>query len=388
MSQRKSAQRKSAQRESAQRRSERWSSIPYDPAGSGYHTFRIPALLATDDVLLAFCEGRLESTADAGPIDIVLRRSHDHGRTWDDLRVVRPAEGMTRGNPVPILDPASGDVVLISVQNGTDAHEPEIARGQVPAADARRIFVQRSDDQGLTWTDAVEITDQVKLPDWGWYATGPCHGLAISSGDHAGRLVVPANHSVIPGVETDDISSAHGGHTIISDDGGRSWSIGFVDDHGADGMINANETTVAERSDGRLVFNTRNHKGRTRRAQAVSLDGGRTLAEPYAECPEFPGRETQASMISPDGKRLLLATVADPDTRRELSAYWSDDGVTWQSGAVINTGPSGYCDLQLINAEQVGILYEAGEDDYREQLRFAVIPIETLMRSETVTNGG
>lgn len=80
------------------------------------------------------------------------------------------------------------------------------------------------------------------------------------------------------------------------------------------------------------------------------------LAEPYVECPEFPGQETQAGMISPDGKRLVLATVADPDARRQLRVYWSQDGATWQPGAVINTGSSGYCDLQLIDDDRVGIL--------------------------------
>ncbi|MBO0810799.1 MAG: exo-alpha-sialidase [Microlunatus sp.] len=116
-----------------------WDCVPYDPAGSRYATFRIPALLAADGMLLAFCEGRLESSADTGPIDIVLRRSADQGRSWDDLRVVRPAVGMTRGNPVPVLDPASGDVVLLSVQNGPQARERDLALGRVADEDARRV---------------------------------------------------------------------------------------------------------------------------------------------------------------------------------------------------------------------------------------------------------
>lgn len=357
-----------------------WESIPYDPAGTGYHTFRIPALLATDDALLAFCEGRIDSGSDTGPIDIVLRRSHDEGRNWDELQVVRPATGMTRGNPVPILDRASGDVVLLSVQNGAQAHEPDLARGRVAGPDSRRVFLQRSPDQGASWSDPVEITDQVKRPDWGWYATGPGHGITVAAGDHAGRLVAPANHSVVPDVETAELSSCYGGHCIVSDDGGRSWFIGFVDDHGADGMINANETTVAGLADGRLIFNARNHKGRTPRVQAVSSDGGGTLVAPYTECSAFGGVETQGSMISPDGRRLMLCTVADPDVRRGLTAYWSSDAADWQPGALINDGPSGYCDLQPLGGDRIGILYEAGEADYREQIRFLACSLDELTR--------
>lgn len=353
-------------------------SVPYDPAGTRYHTFRIPALLAVDDLLLAFCEGRLESSSDTGPIDIVLRRSRDGGRSWDDLQVVRSATGMTCGNPVPIFDPQSGDIVLVSVQNDAAAHEADIAAGRVPPEDGRRVFVQRSADLGDSWSPATEITDQVKRPGWGWYATGPCHGVAISAGDHAGRLVVPANHSVITEDATDNIGSRHGGHCIISDDGGRSWSIGFVDDHGADGMINANETTVAELSDGRLIFNARDHKGRNRRAQAVSYDGGQTLVEPYAGCPEFVGKETQGSMISTDGTRLLLCTVSDPDLRRGLTAYWSKDASGWEQGRVIDPDPSGYSDLQPVGDDRVGILYETGETDYRERIRFTLRALDEL----------
>ena len=39
-----------------------------DPAGSGYHTFRIPSVLAHGSVVLAFCEGRLHGYRDAGAL--------------------------------------------------------------------------------------------------------------------------------------------------------------------------------------------------------------------------------------------------------------------------------------------------------------------------------
>jgi hypothetical protein len=48
----------------------------------GYHTFRIPALIAVGkETLLAFCEGRRQGGSDSGDIDLVMRRSADGGRT-------------------------------------------------------------------------------------------------------------------------------------------------------------------------------------------------------------------------------------------------------------------------------------------------------------------
>ena len=42
----------------------------------GYHTYRIPSLLLSPGgALLAFCEGRRNSSDDHGDIDLVLKRS-------------------------------------------------------------------------------------------------------------------------------------------------------------------------------------------------------------------------------------------------------------------------------------------------------------------------
>ncbi len=49
----------------------------------GYDTYRIPSvIMTTDGTLLAFCEGRKESTSDAGNVDLLLKRSNDGGKSW------------------------------------------------------------------------------------------------------------------------------------------------------------------------------------------------------------------------------------------------------------------------------------------------------------------
>ena len=109
----------------------------------GYHTVRIPALLVSRaGTLLAFAEGRVESPADYGDIDLVLRRSTDGGRAWNGLEIVQREEGpVTIGNPCPILDHATGAIHLLFTR------------------DNARAFHCRSDDDGVTFSVPVDITD-------------------------------------------------------------------------------------------------------------------------------------------------------------------------------------------------------------------------------------
>ena len=353
--------------------------VVFDPADSGYHTFRIPSVVSSGDWVFAFCEGRLHSAADAGEIEVVLRRSPDGGRSWLPLQVVSAAAGKTCGNPVPVIDPSSGDLVLVTVQNGASASEIAVAQG----IESRRVYVQRSTDCGLSWSSPVEITAQVKPPDWGWYATGPCHGIALTVGPYAGRLVAPANHSFVPadsaGLDSAAAVRLNGGHCIFSDDGGHTWSVGFVDRNDG-GVINANETAVAELASGRLYFNARNHRGTgAARVHAYSTDGGVTLTAPYSQILDVSAPGIQGSVLRV-GDRLLLSTPVHPTARRELTIFISvDEGHTWRPGLVVHPGMSGYSDLVPLPDDRVGVLYEAGETSSFATLRFTTFSLEELL---------
>jgi len=81
-------------------------------AGEGhYHTYRIPALVVSlGGTLLAFCEGRRFSPSDAGQVDLLLRRSSDGGRAFNDQQVIASESGWTCGNPAPVVDRQTGTI--------------------------------------------------------------------------------------------------------------------------------------------------------------------------------------------------------------------------------------------------------------------------------------
>jgi sialidase-1 len=353
-------------------------SVAFQSGTEGYDTYRIPAVVRTRErALIAFAEGRKGGAGDTGDIDLVAKRSVDGGCTWSPLQLVADSGPNTSGNPAPVVDPATGRIVLLTTYNGGDVTEAQIMRGEVTAEQARRVFVQHSDDDGRTWSEPREITDAAKLEDWRWYATGPGHAIALRRGAHAGRLIVPANHSIAPPAGSSDTGAEakyYGGHVLYSDDGGASWRIGFTDDN-PNGYINVNETTAAELPDGRLYLNTREHNGTApgNRADAYSSDGGATLDKPYRPQATLVGPVVQGSTLQVEGGRrpLLYSGPSDPASRAAMALRRSDDGgVTWTTERTLSGLPAAYSDLVQLGPSTVGLLYETGDFGPYETIEF------------------
>lgn len=326
----------------------------------GYHSYRIPTLLLTRaGVLLAFCEARKNSSADAGEIDIVLKRSHDHGSTWSEMEVITKDGANTVGNPCPVEDRETGDIILLFCQNEGDETEADILAGK----GGRRIFVMRSADDGLTWGEPKEITKDVNKPGWTWYAIGPCHGIQLQSG----RLIAACNHAVFN--PDANWSYPYQTHVIYSDNHGEDWQIGgILPEH-------TNESTLAELEDGTLYLNMRSYHGENRRAQAYSDDGGMTwsalelnadLVEPVC----------QASVLKGEGDTLFFSNPAST-TREKLTIKKSEDrGKTWDEGIELYSGFSGYSDLAITGDNLILCIYERGQKTYHDEIILARIKIQ------------
>ncbi|MFI6791745.1 exo-alpha-sialidase [Nonomuraea sp. NPDC050383] len=359
-------------------------SVPYRAGTEGYHTFRIPAVVVTAaGTVLAFAEGRRDAAGDAGRIDLVLKRSADGGATWGPLQVVaREPRGGTAGNPAPVVT-RDGRVVLVHVRNAADATEDKIRRGQVPAANGRRVYVQTSDDDGATWSEAREITAGVKRPEWRWYATGPGHAVELRHGPHAGRIAVPGNHSLPPtGADNGTEGRYNGGHALLSDDGGATWRIGYTDDN-PDGYVNVNETTAAELPGGRLYLNCRTDSAAPgTRADAYSADGGQTLELPFRPQAGVVCPVVECSVLAWDDPGvLLLSGPAAPDARAVMTVRVSgDDGVTWRPAYTVSGLPAAYSDLARVDADTVGLLFETGDFSAYETITFLRLPLAELVR--------
>jgi sialidase-1 len=337
----------------------------------GYNVFRIPALIrAANGDLLAFCEAR--QGGDASQIDLVMKRSSDHGASWGPLHVVLshrlfsdlyPAgTPISVGNPAPVVD-------WLDPQHAGRIHLPFTVEND-------RVFVTHSDDHGTTWSSPREISGTVKREGWGWYATGPSHGIQLMNGPWKGRLLIPADHRLgNPGEDR----GAEGAHVLISDDHGLSWRLGAVDDS-YDDELKANETTAVELVDGRVLFNTRDQHGAAvgTRGQATSSDGGETFDavdgpySPFVPIPELTTPVVQCAMLrgwsTLESDPFNVVLFSGPDERGPSGAgrsdlrirFSTDEGGSWVEGPLLHVGPAAYSDMARVADNAVAILFECG----------------------------
>jgi len=309
----------------------------------GYHTYRIPAIVVSQKgTVLAFCEGRRKGGSDHGDIDLLLRRSFDHGAAFEATQVVWQEQGdVTIGNPCPVVDQSTGAIWLMFCR------------------DNDRVFVTHSTDDGASWATPTEITKDVKPESWSWYATGPVHGIQLSSG----RLLIPCDHR-IRGDKT------MYSHVFYSDDHGATWKLGGVLAGKTD------ECSAVETVDGAVYLNMRSYAGKNRRAVAWSKDGGEmwsevtldeTLVEPVCQASVLRLTDTR----SHDKNRVLFSNPAGTKRERMTIRVSYDECETWNAGKVLYRGPSAYSDMAVAADGTILCLYERGQEHAYETITLA-----------------
>ena len=338
----------------------------------GYDTYRIPALVSTmQGTVLAFAEGRKSGGGDSGNIDMIVKRSEDNGTTWSAQQVVWDDGDNVCGNPCPVIDRTTGEIFLLMTWNLGSDHESQIIKQT--SKDTRRIYIASSKDDGKTWSPPKEITANVKLPNWTWYATGPCSGIQLKHGKNKGRLIIPCDH-----IEAE--TNKYFSHIIYSDDHGKTWKLG-----GSTPTDQVNECQAVELPDGKLMLNMRNYnRSKKARAISVSKDSGQTWGEVYHD-EKLIEPICQASLINftHDSKPcLVFSNPASTSARVNMTVRLSlDNGKTWPASKTIHEGPSAYSSLTVLPDKSIGLLYEHGEKHPYETITFTRIEPDCLTGS-------
>lgn len=329
-----------------------------DPA---YQLYHIPGVVVTTKgTVLTWCEARKRSAgvSDWDDIRILLRRSTDDGKTWSAAKSIADVPGPKTKNPFA-LKMKNVDPNDVTYNNPVLIADKEGAVHMLFCLEYERVFYQRSDDDGVTFSRPTEITAAFaafkKDYDWKVLATGPNHSIQLKNG----RLVVPVWLSTGTGGNAHRPSVTA---TIFSDDQGKTWKAGDIAVPCTDEWINPNETVAIELNDERVMLNVRSESKAHRRLIVTSADGATGWSTPrFDEALLEPICMGGIVRYNHEGKSLILFSnphnlekakgKAEPGKNRDrknVSVKISrDEAQTWPVNKLIEDGPSMYSDIAV-----------------------------------------
>lgn len=318
------------------------------------HTFRIPALItAKNGDLIALADARYKNGADlihVRDIDIVMRRSRDNGKTWEPIQKIAAfGNGRPASDASLVLHHKTGEIFCFYNYMDQDKSKKEF-----------RLFVQKSSDDGKTWSRALDITDSLVQPGW-----DKLDFKFITSGRGCSTRDGKILHTLV--------HLKYGVFVIVSEDHGRTWKTLPTPVKPAD------ESKIIELADGSWMINSRVN-GSGARWVHRSTDQGKTWqSEKDLQLidPSCNGAIVRYSSTA-DGaskNRLLFSNANSAAGRKNLTVKFShDEGRTWSEGKVVDPGGSAYSDLTVLADGSIGILYEPGH----QEVRFTRITLEDL----------
>ena len=307
--------------------------------------YRIPALItATNGDLIAAIDERVPSCGDLKlnkDINIVLRRSTDNGKTWTPIeRIVDYPWGASASDPSLLLDQQTGELFMFYNYMNLDTEK-----------DIYYLKYVSSMDHGRTWSEPVDITEQITTPEWRTDFKFITSGRGIQTS--AGELV----HTLV--------NLENGLHLFKSIDHGKNWSLINTP------ILPANESKIVELDNGNWMVNSRvTEKGF--RYVHISADEGRSWKSRPE--PQLADPSCNASIIryssnqKEDEQSILLFSNANSAKKREhLTVKVSyDEGETWSRGKTIYLGSSAYSSMTVLANGDIGLFFE--KDGYRENV--------------------
>jgi len=321
--------------------------------------YRIPALVtAPNGDLLAAIDERVPSCNDLrdnADINIVLRRSTDHGATWLPMqRIIDFPWGKSASDPSFIVDQQTGEIFLF--YNFMDL---------VQEKNIYYFHVVSSTDNGNSWSKTRDVTSQISKEEW------RNDFKFITSGR---------------GIQTDSGSLLHtmvhlekGVFVFGSHDHGENW---FLWDNA---LSPGDESKIVELADGRFLVNSRVNGSGIRYHHISDNQGVSWYTEAVKELsdPSCNASMLRIPMEGGNGTDILLFSNPKSVTERKRLCIRAsrDNGKTWSEGKTIYDGPAAYSSMTRIANDAIGILFE--KDRYTENV-FAKLPLKWLLEEDNL----
>jgi hypothetical protein len=187
----------------------------HESDGFGIH---LPGLLVTArGTVIAVCQKRHHSMADSGhPIDVMISRSQDDGRTWQRQEVIFQEQGISAFLG-PIFEDRTTGTVFVAFWKMPEGVVDDLGYFSEYAQQGGGFWLVKSTDEGQNWSDPFYVRPQPNDDGWVAWTNNCVHGIQLVSEPFAGRLVLPA--FLYKEGEPGQVSGIRGG-LLYSDDNG------------------------------------------------------------------------------------------------------------------------------------------------------------------------
>ena len=318
--------------------------------------YRIPSIITTDKgTIIAAADERVFSCNDLKSnrdINIVIRTSNDEGKSWSSInRLVDYPFGESASDPSMIFDKKTKQIYLFYNYMNLEKDK-----------DVYYLKYVTSLDNGTTWSQPIDITDQISKPEWKNDFKFITSGRGFQTKD--GALL----HCLV--------NLQNGTHVFGSNDHGKTWYIAEAP------ISTGDESKIVELNDGSWLVNSRvNNKGI--RYSHISKNQGKS----WTTRPEInlidPG--CNASLVKYDygnyinSDLLLLSNINNQSTREEIVIRHSlNGGETWSEPRIIYAGSAAYSSMTVLNNGEIGLLFE--RDNYSKNV-FTKFSLHWLMNN-------
>lgn len=238
------------------------------------------------------------------------------------------------------------------------------------------LMMMHSDDDGLTWSEPIDLNALLKKEWMHFWGCGPGTGIQLKHGPHKGRLLLQTYCFNKHSIESPMF--------IYSDDHGETWQMGETinDNRLYDGKLwhgstvnnwemDCSESQPVELPNGTVQLFCKNFRGPDHCILiATSRDGGETFDQVLHHDLALHSTYCMSVIEWPvpiNGETAYIYSSADTRAGNyngavKIGYYRPDENgghIEWKHSRLIKPGIFGYCFLCSVDEDTLGIAYES-----------------------------